>query len=639
MTLSCLVSWPGKPNGADAYPLKALPDLLKAHPEGLSRAPFFCPAGDSEGIREAATMGSLPLGGPFTVIHAIRRAGDILLEECGYDGMTIGLEVEGSKLPELPPRAELESLLTADNTMVTIDGRSYRANTEVYGFQQVYDDSVRFIDSLKSLGVPADAMSLFATPEDISIEIHPDVLGITETPALPGLYRALLGKLAGLKISERRLLKTIDKTVLLEVTRFDSELLIPGATHPGLHRAKVGVGPSHFAYGPAAFSDYCGKKRSIDECIKEVRAWIKFIETPREALPKLKDVIGKLETAVGVAAAVGGNVTEEAAAVAGASIGFGAGGYQPFGLELLSRPQVFPGGGSPLATPFAELNRTLGGGFQARGLHLIVGGREEGKAALLMNMALHFAARRGVLYLSREMTQSEFSGRLLAHLRKMPAADWTAKAATGSDGESVRKKLGEMLGEIARALPQSFFFRGSDSAVRPLDVNEIVELIKMTPPGDGNVLVLEGLSIDEAGEDFLRRLHLKGISQNFTAFVGIHASATMAATARPQFIEAADHELSARFFTVADTVLHLQSERVNLKKFLAMLQGKVDPTLAEKLEARFNAAAGNERRKSDTFAILRLLHARWGNRQAILYLYQRELARFLEGPALSLGRP
>ncbi|MFZ2957047.1 MAG: hypothetical protein WA705_09175 [Candidatus Ozemobacteraceae bacterium] len=692
MSLSCLVSWPGKPGGPEPQPLKALPDLLKAHPEGLSRGPYFCPAGDPEGIREAAAVGSLALGGPFTVVHSIRRASDLLLEECGYEGMAIGLEVEGKKLPELPSRAEIESLLTGIHTLVLIDGRGYRPATEVFGFQQVYDDTVRFIDGLKNLGVPNDAMSLFATPDEIVIEVHPDVLGVTETPALPGLYRALLGKLAGFKRSEKRPLKTTDKTVILDATRFDATILIPGSGHPVLHRPKVGVGPSHFAYGPAAFSDYCGKKRTIDECIKEVRTWIKFLETPHEAIPKLKEIVARLEAVAGVEAAAGGGPAEAAAAAAGAGmgLGLGAGGFQPLGAELRSQPPVFPGGGAPLSTPFAELNRTLGGGFSVRGVHLITGGREEGKAALLMNLALAFAAKRSVLFLSREMTQIEFAGRLLAQLRKLPAVDWAAKAAaSGAEGENVRKQLGEALAEVGKGLPPCLYFRGTDSSVRIHDVNEVVELLKMMPAGDGAVLFLEGMRFEEIDEDYLRKLRTKALSQNFTACISIHlpgfgvpqaaspspmgtsasfstpsgasnpvqtptptspllpsqagilnqAITSLPNPVRPQFVEGLDIDITARYGPIAETIFHLQSDRMNLKRFLAMAQGKVDPAVAEKLEARFTAAAANERRKGDTFSLLRLLHARWGSRQAILYLYQRELARFLEGPALALGRP
>ncbi|HNV71717.1 MAG TPA: hypothetical protein PKO06_18575, partial [Candidatus Ozemobacteraceae bacterium] len=270
-------------------PLKGLGDALKAMTEGLYRSAYFFDSSESpESVQQAISEEAIALSGPMVAVHAIRRASDLLLEECGYDGMDLYLEVEGKRVPELPGRDDLLELFTKDYTHIVVDGKPYRPNQEVFGFQAVYDDTTRFVEQLKSLGIGSDALYMLATPDEIAVEIHPGVFGGGSHRQLGRMYRALMGRIAGIKRGERRLMKTTDRTIVPELALATAAILVPGSIHPGLHRPKVGVSQSHFAYGPAAFSDYCGKKRTLDECLKEVRTWIKFLESTKEPIQKLK---------------------------------------------------------------------------------------------------------------------------------------------------------------------------------------------------------------------------------------------------------------------------------------------------------------------------------------------------------------
>ena len=121
MSLRCLVSFKAESGKQpDVFELKTLPDLLKVHQEGLSRSPFWFEEDDQSKIELDLKAGILPLGGPLLVTHAVRRVADLLLDECACDGMTIQLEAAGKRLPELPARAELETLLRDERDRGTL---------------------------------------------------------------------------------------------------------------------------------------------------------------------------------------------------------------------------------------------------------------------------------------------------------------------------------------------------------------------------------------------------------------------------------------------------------------------------------------------------------------------------------------
>lgn len=659
MSLRCLVTFKAdsgkKP---EVFELKTLPELLKIHPEGLSRSPFWFEEDDQKNVEIDIKNGTLALGGPLLVTHAVRRAADLLLDGSTCDGMTIQLEVAGKRLPELPARAKLESLLHDERTLIVVDGKPYKPAGEVLGFQTVYDDTVRFMDGLKRLGIPQEAMGITATPEEISIEVHPGVFGMDFAPELPGWYRKLLMTIGGIRTGGGQLVRTGDRTLLLNTCSFDVPVLLPGAMHPGLRRPKVGVGPSHFAYGIAAFSDFCGKKRSLDECVREVKTWLKFVDANVAVVPAAKEALeathaaaepvappatgtsgfaAGFETALGLAGAARQDGAPEPLVI---DAGKRPAEFRPFKLEAFERAGAAGTAGTTLATPWAELNRSLGGGWLPNGVHLVAGAREEGKGSFLLQQALHFSSKYGVLYISMDHTAAELMTRVTAWLGRVPAAELVAGASLpGPEGDAARPKLKSLYEAVANAVRDSLYLRGADSAIPPYDADAITELMKMIPAGEGRILFLESLVPDTGGrlEAFLEELRRRSAAQRFTVVASLHLPQVQ--IPRPHFIDGPDIELLARWQPVSDTLVHLMSERVNLKKFLAMSQGKVDPAVAELLEKRLYQAAAGQRHRNDTYCLARLLHARVGTRSALLFLNQRDLLRFWDGPSMPIGRP
>ncbi|HNW35908.1 MAG TPA: DnaB-like helicase C-terminal domain-containing protein, partial [Candidatus Ozemobacteraceae bacterium] len=521
MALRCLVTFGSETGkGPEVFELKTLPDLLKVHPEGLSRSPFWFEEDELDVIGHGIKAGTLPLGGPLLATHAVRRASDLLLNECACEGMTIQLEAAGKRLPELPARAELEALLRDERTLIIVDGKPYKPSSEVLGFQSVYDDTVRFIDRLKKLGVQQDAMAITATPEEISIEIHPGIFGVALDADLPRWYRQFLMDCGGIRIGDGCPVRTSDRTLILSTCSFDVPVLLPGAVHPALHRPKVGVGPSHFAYGPAAFSDFCGKKRSLDECVREVKTWLKFIETNVAIVPAAKEALAaaKLSAesgysippsastgtggfAIGFEAGLGMESSDghlRAAAIPPAAAGNRPAEFRPFKIEAAERAGAAVFFDVMLATPWTELNRQLGGGWQPNRVHLIAGGREEGKGAFLLQQALHLPEKYGVLYVSSEHTAAELMVRVAAWLGRIPAAELAARALTqGPEGDAARPKLKNLYDAVANAVRDSLYLRGADSAIPAYDADALVELLKMVPARVGRVLILESLSSED----------------------------------------------------------------------------------------------------------------------------------------------
>jgi hypothetical protein len=650
----CLVSYPNQTRKPEAVSFKSLSDLLKKNLEGLFRSSFFFETENAAEALAAAEAQTLPLAGPLTITHAIRRAADILLEDCGYEGMQVYFEVDGKKLPELPSREETLTLLQNGRGLVHIDGKAYKAHTEVFGFQQVYDDTVKTIDALKTLGIGNDAMLLVATPEEISVEVHPGVFGFPEDPRLAERYRSVLFRLTGLKTGDRRtVLKTFDRTVLANTCSVKTMVLVTGGVHPSLHRPKVCVGASHFAYGPAAFSDECGKKRGLEDHLKDMKRWIKFLDTPLTVIPGLVDKFPApasaplAELIPAVAPDPATQVTTGSPILPGARTGplpaaplpKTESSLQSFKRELCEALPELPQPRPCLSAGGTELNKALGGGWARGGVHLLISGREEGKSSFLLNQALALAPRHGVLFLSTEMRFAEFAQRVLACSQKMSLNDLTAKAgAAGVEGDRAREKLRLALKSLTAGLPDGLFFRGADSQVNPRSVDEVTGLVKLIPPQDGWIILLDGLTRADLEDQprFVAQLRQKAATLGITVFLAVHAPMPM--PARPHLLEALDLEWLDRWQGVADSLTSLTCERVNLKKLLALTQGKVDPAVADTLEKKLYQLSGGGRLRGDTYCFVRVLHAPGGLRQCILYLYQRETGRFWEGPATPLLR-
>ncbi len=110
--------------GRSVSEVTRVPELVKAHPEGCSRSALFtCDDQKSP-------------AGPLTLVFAIRRARDLLLENCEYNGVDLQLEVSGRTLPQLPAARELEKLLNSPDTLVHVNGNVFKLQPRFMAFSR-----------------------------------------------------------------------------------------------------------------------------------------------------------------------------------------------------------------------------------------------------------------------------------------------------------------------------------------------------------------------------------------------------------------------------------------------------------------------------------------------------------------------
>jgi hypothetical protein len=640
MNWHCQVFLPAGVDGPATSSLRQLPDLLKSHPQGLMRGTYFFSEEHLPNLEALTAAGRLPLWGPLIITHAVRRAVDVLLEGCTYQGLELTVEVSGRTLPELPARPELEKLLQDPATLIHVDGKPFRPTNEVFGYQQVYEDTVRCIDALKKAGVPQETMMIFATPAEISIEVHPGIFGLEPDPRLETAFLAALLEVSSVRVDDRGFHKAAeDRTVIIDGVRRSAQIQVPGSVHPTLHRAKVGVGPSHFAYGPAAFSDFCSKKRTLDECLKETRVWVKALETPIPVIEKVKNWVKPLLDRP-IAPATQGR---SSAGSGGKSTGGGTtraatGGFRPLHVEIADHPAAgLAPSMLPAGTP--ELTKCLGGGWREHGVHVILGSREEGKTSFLVQQMMGLVPHRPVLFVSPELCRDDFLLRVAAWQGRFSRSDLAIRQVGPEPAaQTARQQIAKMCQDAAARLPM-LFFRGCESRLDLARLDDLFQIVDMMPVVKGRLLFLSGIDPRPglADRDWVHHLGELAERHTTTVWLGVHEPP--ATVARPHLIEGSDLAALAAWQGVAGSVVILQSERTNLKKFLAMSQGKAEPEAVAKLEAHMAQQAGGKKLRNDTFSLVRVLHARGGARQAILFLYQRDCGRFFEGPAVPLGRP
>ncbi len=614
---------PDLDGGRSVSEVTRVPELVKAHPEGCNRSALFT-CDDQKS-----------LAGPLTLVFAIRRARDLLLENCEYHGVDLQLEVSGRTLPQLPAARELEKLLNSPDTLVHVNGNVFKPATEVYGFQQVYDDSVRCIEALRKLGFTQETMAIYATPEEISVEVHGGAIGLEGRENLGDLYYRLLCHVAGIKDAGGRPAKTEVKTILLQSCQKDWPILLPGCNHPTLHRPRVGVGASHFAYGIAAFSDFCGKKRNLQECLQETFSWVKFIQAELPAIAGLKEKIEKLPQLP-----LPGVGQQSRASAASAPVAAHSGRFQPLKIELAESAQQLKGSVPVFHTIAAGLDKSLGGGWAHGGVHLVIGPRESGKASLLMQQALAVKADVPVLYLSYEHSLRDFALRAAASTAGLNLSDLQGHLAiAGAVGDNARSTLAAAYDKLHELLPSKLFFSGVDTGRHGLDPREIQQLAAMMP-GDGEKLVL----IDSVCEsDFvdgpaacLKQMREIAAAGRLTIIIAVHNQ--VVCDKRPHFIEDKDIELLDRYQRHTDSIIVMHSEKVNLRRFVAMIKGQIDAQLVGSLEQKALQLAGNKRLKTDTYTLMRLIHTRNGRRDLLLFLYQPDMGRLYELAALAMAR-
>lgn len=597
--------------------LTRVPEVLKANPEGTRRSVYF---------RDDQKEGVF---GPFVMVFAVRRAREILLENCAYHDMDIQLEVEGRKLPQLPSNDELARILAAESTLVHINGSVFKPSGEVYGFQQVYDDSVKCIDALKKLGLAQETLAIYATPEDITIEVHAGPIGIEGRSDTAELYYRLLCYIADIREAGGRPVKNSIRTVILQSCDPKFQILLPGSTHPALHRPKVNVGASHFAYGIAAFSDYCGRKRTLQECLQETFNWVKFVQTQLPPMPGLAERIEKLPK---VPSAAGSGKRQRPVSNAGSDQ------FQSLKkkIEECSSSLIEPEASVRCFAPV--LGKALGGGWQTGGLHFIVGVRESGKAVFMMQQAMSCAASAPVLYVSFEHDFREFALRAASSAGVFNLGDTLSQLNSGGDAAGdAKKSILAGINKVAARAGGNFYFCGCASVRGGFDCEEILQLAEMIPQTSPAMIFIESVELAELEDkNALARLKNAAMSRGVTIWISVHTQS--GEIRRPHFVEEADLEALKRFQRFADSIVAITTEKANLRKFVAMIKGQIDAQLVGSLEQKALQMAGGKRYKGDTNSFVRLIHTRSGRRELILMLLQPDTGRFFELASLPLQR-
>lgn len=600
-----------------------LPEFVKNYPEGCFRSLFF------------HTVDSQCLYGPMVLTFAIRKARDLLLEGCEYQGVEIQIETAGKRLPQLPAARELEKLVDSTDTIIHINGTPYKPSTEVFGFQQVYDDSVKCIEELKKLGFTQETMTIYATPEEITVELHGGAIG-AEGIENPGDYfYRLLCNIANIKDAAGKPAKTTVKTVILQACQKGWKVLLPGCNHPALHRPRVAVGPSHFAYGIAAFSDYCGKKRTPQESLQESLNWVKFIQTQFPPIPGLKAKIEKMPQMPWPGQTGPGNKTTMAGATTLSSR------FQPLKNSIEENEAAFIKLTASHSTTSTGLNKSLGGGWSSGGIHVIAGPRESGKAGFLQQLLFAYEKELPILCISFEHNIREFVTRTAAIAGNCSLSDIPgALYAGGATAEQAKMVCGAAISKLKNQINNNIYFSGTETNRQEFDPDEIQQLAAMMPGNTNKLVLIDSLDESAFADDFnnrMRRLREVAGNGNLTIIMTVHAAINCGK--RPHFLEEDDLPLLEKYQKYTDSLVVMLSEKVNLRRFVAMVKGQIDAQLVGNLEQKALQMASGKRFKTDTYNLVRVIHTRTGKRDLLLYLYQPELVKYFELASINISRP
>ena len=613
--------------------LTRVPEILKERSEACYRSAFFSEEGKANCF------------GPMTMIFAVRLAKDLLLEGCDYSGVDIKLETAGRVLPAIPAQNELVKLLDAPDTMIHVNGKVYKPNSEVYGFQHVYDDAAKCMDKLKQMGFTNDTMAIFATPDDITLEINGSAFGLEGNNELASRYYKLICYIAEVKDVGGTPQKSSIKTILLDTTMYSKKILIPGSIHPVLKRNKVGIGASHFSFGIAAFDEMCSKKHTARECIQEALNWVKFNEkqlTPVAGIRELLDSLNSValpdqsKTASIASSVNSANVLATLAPVTAKNF---IGVFQPLKIEIEATAPNFKGIAEGIHSFSGNLDKTLGRGWSHGGLHLILGERENGKASMLMQQSLLIENKMPVLYVSYEQTVKDFvinASCLTSGINKSEL--WSGLSGNGPNYQQVRLAFGSAVDKLQIKLSHNLFFSGVEAGRTSFDADEIIQLASMLPDAPNKLVIIE--SINE--EDFddikaqLQKLKAIALAGNVTVIMSVHTKGEV--SKRPNLVEDSDLELLTKYQRFSDTIIDLNTSKVNMRKFVALIKGQIDPALVSNLEQKALQLCGGKRLKSDTYSLARVIHNRNGRRDMILYLYQPDMGRFFDLATVGMGK-
>ena len=395
--------------------------------------------------------------------------------------------------------------------------------------------------------------------------------------------------------------------------------MLPGSYHPILHRPKVGVGQSHFAYGIAAFSDYCGKKRTDVECIHETLNWVKFIQTAIPPIQTLKEAVENLPDIHLPKQKQGGK----------ASSATSSGGFQPLINEIKSSTDKILAPLVAYKSRFRLIEKSLGGGWKKESVHIISGSRESGKATFLQNLAMSLISSNQIMFISFEHSMREFLIRSSSYISRISRVDLLNQISQpGAIGEKARQTLGKMVSVLIPKLGENFYFRGAESSIREIDIEDIQQLFGMMPENDNRILFLESVTEEMLTGLLLDDLRKMCLSDNITVFISLHSDCKN--NENPNVIGISDIQLLNKYQKHCESILLLDTKKAHLRKFVGMIKGQIDPQFIAKLEQKALQMANNKRLASDAYSLCRVIHTRSGKREMILMLYQPDLLSFFE---------
>lgn len=612
-----------------------VPEILKERSESCFRSAFFSEEGKANCY------------GPLTMTFAVRQAKDLLLEGCDYSGVDIKLETAGRVLPAIPVQTELIKMLEMPDTLIHVNGKVYKPNSEVYGFQHVYDDAAKCMDKLKQMGFTNETMAIYATPDDITLEINGSALGLEGNNELSSRYYKLTCHIAEIKEIGGKPQKTAIKTILLDTAIPTKRILLPGSIHPVLKRNKVGIGASHFSFGIAAFDEMCSKRHSQQECIQEALNWVKFNEkqlNPVQGIRELLDTISSVvlpdKTRTNAAVTSSVNSATVLASLAPVETKNFIGVFQPLKSEIEAAAAVFKGIPEGIHAFSGGLDKALGRGWTSGGLHIILGNRENGKATMLLQQTVLSENKMPVLYISFEQNMKCFvtnAACLVAGINKSEL--WQGLSGNTPNSQNVKLALGAAIDKLQTKLSQNLYFSGVEAGRTKFDADEIIQLASMLPEASNKLIVIESVNESDFCGDIntqLQKLKAVALAGNLTIIMSIHTNTPV--SKRPNIIEESDLEYLEKFQRFTDTIINLESAKTNMRKFVALIKGQVDPALVSNLEQKAMQLCGGRKLKSDTYSLARIIHNRNGRRDMFLYLYQPDMGRFFDLASVSLSR-
>ena len=270
---------------------------------------------------------------------------------------------------------------------------------------------------------------------------------------------------------------------------------------------------------------------------------------------------------------------------------------------------------------------------------MIVGGREQGKASFLLQQAILSENKIPVLYISYEQNLRNFVMNSACLIGGINKSEMIA-GLVGPNANHVKAALAATVDKLQAKLSQNLYFSGNEAGRVKFEADDILQLADMLPEAPSKMIVIESVSEDDLGEsafEQLQKLKAAAAANDYSILMSIHSKNSL--VKRPNVIEESDLAYLDRYQRFSDTIICLETEKTNLRKFVALVKGQVDAALVANLEQKALQLCGGKRLKTDSYCFSRIIHNRNGKRDMILFLYQPDMGRFFELATVPLSRP